>query len=120
MDATAALHEESLFQPAGDSHQASAEREYANYSYVRETIIRFFQNKSAAISLFLIILIVIISSIARILFIAVFSCILYGSIIKYINRCHKPGGGIFYIRNLSIVAGDPPCLEPLRVVLFTS
>ena len=58
MDATAALHEESLFQPAGDSHQASAEREYANYSYVRETIIRFFQNKSAAISLFLIILIV--------------------------------------------------------------
>lgn len=61
MDATAALHEESLFQPAGDSHQASAEREYANYSYVRETIIRFFQNKSAAISLFLIILIVIMS-----------------------------------------------------------
>ena len=59
--ATAALNEESLFQPASDTHQASAEREYANYSYVRETITRFFQNKSAAISLFIIILIVIMS-----------------------------------------------------------
>ena len=31
---------------------------------------------------------------------------LYGSIIKYVKRCHKPGGGIFFSTIFKISAGD--------------
>lgn len=59
--------EEDLFRPADPSAHADVdEREYANYSYVRETINRFLANKGAVVSLVVIALIVLVAIVAPI------------------------------------------------------
>lgn len=59
--------EEDLFRPADPSAHADVdEREYANYSYVRETINRFLANKGALVSLVVIALIVLVAIVAPI------------------------------------------------------
>lgn len=58
-------HDSDLFAPANDSMREKAdEREYANYSYARETINRFLSNRGALVSLVVIACIVVVALIA--------------------------------------------------------
>ena len=57
--------EDALFRPADFmAHADTDEREYANYSYIRETVNRFLSNKGALVSLVVISLIVLVAIIA--------------------------------------------------------
>lgn len=63
----AAPAEEELFRLADpEAHADTDEREYANYSYVRETVNRFLANKGAVVSLVVIALIVLMAIVAPI------------------------------------------------------
>ena len=54
--------EDALFAPADlAAHADTDEREYANYSYARETVNRFLANKGAVVSLVVIALIVLVA-----------------------------------------------------------
>lgn len=54
-------NEETLFSLASSDHSEADEREYVNYSYVRETLHRFLANRGAVISVVIIAVIVVMA-----------------------------------------------------------